>query len=425
MKYHKDKGDSEPYRGYLGASIIGHPCARYLWYNFRACCKEDIPGRIYRLFETGDLEEVRMTSELRAIGCEVHDVDPETGKQFEIIDFGGHFSGHMDGCALGIPEAPNTWHVSEYKTHNAKSFSKLLKEGVRVSKPLHYAQMQIYMHKTGMKRALYLAKNKDTDELYAERIEYDKSFCETLMEKAKRIIFCNDIPPRLSERPDWWECQFCDAHELCHGSDDSVLPLSAINCRQCCHATPKEDGEAHWVCEKDNRSLSVVDQANPCREHLILPGLLDWATPVDHGVTTHGQTYIGFSANEGDLKFVHGGHGFSTHELCIMPRSAIESKMVNCVKTTFDATVDSVTIDNPLDRYPEDACRCCDMALASLSTWWATEYNEEFAPMVPVKTWDTPEFTAAEFEGDRLVVSWKHVVTEGANNKIQVRRGIE
>ena len=46
---------------------------------------------------------------------------------------------------LGIPEAPKTWHVLEFKTHNSKSFAKLEKEGVQKSNPMHYAQMQVYM----------------------------------------------------------------------------------------------------------------------------------------------------------------------------------------------------------------------------------------------------------------------------------------
>ena len=138
--HHKKTGDAEPVRGYLGASIIGHHCERYLWYCFRQCCKPDFSGRMYRLFETGDLEEPRFIRELRAIGCTVHDTD-ENGEQFEVSAFGGHFSGHMDGCALGIPEAPKTWHVLEFKTHNAKSFRGLVKKGVKESKPQHYAQI--------------------------------------------------------------------------------------------------------------------------------------------------------------------------------------------------------------------------------------------------------------------------------------------
>jgi hypothetical protein len=35
VEYHKKRGDFEPVRGYLGASIVGHECERYLWYCFR------------------------------------------------------------------------------------------------------------------------------------------------------------------------------------------------------------------------------------------------------------------------------------------------------------------------------------------------------------------------------------------------------
>ena len=177
--WHKQQGDAEPSRGYCGASEIGHPCERYLWYKIRNCCKEDISGRVYRLFETGDLAESRFVKELRAIDCEVHEVD-EHGNQFAVYAHGGHFSGHMDSAILGIPGAEKTWHVGEFKTHSKKNFTKL-KCGVKNAFPKHYAQMQAYMHKTGMKRALYLAVNKDTDELYAERIHYDKEFSEGLM----------------------------------------------------------------------------------------------------------------------------------------------------------------------------------------------------------------------------------------------------
>ena len=52
------------------------------------------------------------------------------GKQFGVQSCGGHFRGHMDGAAIGLPEAPDTWHVLEFKTHNAKSFADLQKNGV-------------------------------------------------------------------------------------------------------------------------------------------------------------------------------------------------------------------------------------------------------------------------------------------------------
>jgi hypothetical protein len=214
----------------------------------------------------------------------VHDCD-SNGEQFEVIDFGGHFSGHMDGCVRGIPEAPKTWHVTEYKTHNAKSFKKLQKGGVKKSKSMHYGQMQAYMRKTGMKRALYLAVNKDTDELYMERVYYDKEYCDRLFGKARRVISSSDPPPRISERRDYYQCSWCDAKHVCHGTEspDPALPLPDLSCRQCCHATPLLDGEgARWRCE---RLQNEWDPDKPCHHHLILPGMIVFADPTDYGVT--------------------------------------------------------------------------------------------------------------------------------------------
>src|SRR6056297_1806904 len=121
-EHYKKTGDAEPMRNYLGISIIGHHCSRYLWYCFRHCCKEDFSGRMYRLFETGDLEEYRFVKDLRDIGCTVYEVDG-SGNQFAFKGVGGHYAGHMDGCGTGIPEAPETWHVLEFKTHSNKSFN--------------------------------------------------------------------------------------------------------------------------------------------------------------------------------------------------------------------------------------------------------------------------------------------------------------
>ena len=61
----------------------------------------------------------------------------------------------MDSALLGLPEAPKTWHVGEFKTHNQKSFDDLVKRGVEKAKPMHWDQMQAYMGLTGMERALF------------------------------------------------------------------------------------------------------------------------------------------------------------------------------------------------------------------------------------------------------------------------------
>ena len=150
------------WRDHLGASIIGKECERALWYDFRWVTRRAFSGRILRLFETGMREEDRLVRDLRRTGATVLDSDPETGRQWQVTALGGHFGGSMDAVAIGLLEAPNTWHVVEFKTHNRKSFAVLAREGVLSAKPQHAAQMQVYMHLAGITRApaIDLAKRR-------------------------------------------------------------------------------------------------------------------------------------------------------------------------------------------------------------------------------------------------------------------------
>jgi hypothetical protein len=264
---YEDREAATDPRQYLGASVIGHNCAKYLWLSFRLAKREAFEGRMLRLFERGHREETRFVEDLRAIGVTVHDTDPQGG-QWAVSAFGGHFRGHMDGACVGLPEAKAVWHVLEFKTHSAKSFAKLEKEGVIVSKPMHYAQMQVYMLLTGLEKALYLAVNKDTDALYSERFSLDKDVAQRLIDRASSIIFAAEPPLPLSKDPAYFECKWCHMHPICHGTD-----VPAVTCRSCAHATPQESGE--WGCEHYKMApIPFATQQTGCDAHRYIPVLL-------------------------------------------------------------------------------------------------------------------------------------------------------
>jgi hypothetical protein len=291
---YEDRRKAEPDRAYLGASIIGHECDRFLWLAFRGAFRQNFPGRILRLFDTGKREEARIIEELRGIGVTVEGEDP----QISIQACGGHFRGHLDGMGLGIPEAPKTWHVLEFKTHNSKSFAKLEKEGVQKSKPMHYAQMQVYMGCTATTRALYVAVNKDTDDIYTERVRYDLDAFARLMRRAQDIIAAITPPPRCADRPDDFRCKFCDAAEICWPAKGTV-PLPCQSCRTCCHATPEtgEDMDGRWTCAKG----FPMEQGDTCKAHLLIPDLVAWAEAIDAGAD-----WIKFRDRDGGEEWVHG-----------------------------------------------------------------------------------------------------------------------
>ena len=261
---------SEP-SPFVRCSSLGK-CERLQWYQFRWCGEpEAFEARILRIFDTGNVEEDRMVNWLQRAGIDVAPVDPKTGDQFIVSFANGHCKGHTDGEATGIIEAPVTPHLIECKTHNAKSFAQLVKHGVAISKPDHMAQMQIYMHGRGLTRAFYLAKNKDTDDLYAERVKYDPAHAMALEAKAERIATSPRPLARISDDPAFFECRFCHLNQLCH-----IGAAVARNCRTCLHSSPVMDPKypGDWLCARHNRFLALDDQRAGCPNHLFIPDLI-------------------------------------------------------------------------------------------------------------------------------------------------------
>lgn len=289
-------------RPHLGASLIGHACERYLWLTFRWVDRKRFPGRMLRLFETGQLAEARFTANLRRIGVEVHDTTPD-GQQWRVSALGGHFAGSMDGACVGLPEAPKAWHVVEYKTHGDKSFKDLQARGVEKAKPQHWAQMQTYMGLTGMERAFYMAVNKNDDTLYTERLEFDAVDFAKLMSRAERVISANEPPLKCSNDPSWFVCKMCDFHEHCHGE-----AAPQVNCRTCAHSTPMTGADGgQWHCAKMEEahceeSIDESTMRTGCPSHRYIPILLQrFATQQDYvngDVTYTDNTGLPFSNGE-------------------------------------------------------------------------------------------------------------------------------
>lgn len=256
----------------ISVSTLNEECPRKLWYDFRwASPGEKFTGRQLRIFESGNLAEDRWIENLRMIGCEVVDRDPDTGRQITVTACGSHVKGKLDAEILGLPEAPKTIHVGEIKSHNAKSFAALLKDGVKAAKPLHYGQLQTYMYLRGRDRGVYLAVSKDTDELYAERMELDAEFVMRLLARAQQIIDASEPPAKLHEDPDAkmaFACGWCKHRGICH---DGAWPR--MNCRTCIFSSAEADGS--WSCARFSKPLSFEETQVGCPAHLFLPSLID------------------------------------------------------------------------------------------------------------------------------------------------------
>jgi hypothetical protein len=269
---------ADGFREHLGASQIGKDCERALWFDFRWVTRAAWSGRMLRLFDTGQREEQRLVHDLRRTGATVLDFDPATGRQWRVDALGGHFGGSLDAVAIGLLEAPKTWHVLEVKTSATRAFNELRLHGVRHAKPRHYAQIQIYLRLTGITRAMYIVVCKETDEIYIERVPADPAEGTRLLAKAKRVIEAQHPPARISEDPEFWICSLCERRAVCHGE-----AAAERTCRSCQRATPVEGG---WHCARWSWHPSAVEQRAGCPQHLYIPDLVpgEVADAGDHWV---------------------------------------------------------------------------------------------------------------------------------------------
>lgn len=251
----------------LRPSELGHECTRYLYLRYRWMDElQPFSGRLLRLFETGHLQEDRLADDLRRVGAIMHVKDPDDAKKqisMKILD--GHCNGFLDGVGEHIPHASARWILTEMKTHSKASFAQLEKHGVQGSQPKHYAQCQLYMNQHNLPEALYIAVNKDNDELYCEFIEYDERYAESLISKARMIIYSDHMPEKISRNPTFFKCKFCTANAVCH-SDAKPEP----SCRSCVHGKPipnKEASWALWECQLHGHDLDLQEQRDGCPDH--------------------------------------------------------------------------------------------------------------------------------------------------------------
>lgn len=316
VKWYESK--PQEHRPHMGASLIGHECERYVWLTWRWALKPEFKGRILRLFDTGKREEFRLLEELRGIGATVWDVDPQTGDQWRVSACNGHFGGSLDGVAKGVPEAPKSPCVLEFKTHSDKSFNELVKQRVQIAKPQHYDQMQVYMGLMEIDRALYMAVNKNTDDLYTEWVHFDNDRFFILKERAQFLIDLPNPPAKLNEDPAFYICKWCSMWRFCHGG----LAAEA-NCRTCCHATPVENSA--WHCQMHNKNVTTEQQREGCDQHLMIPSLVPFGEPTDGG-----ENWVAYKHRITGTPFVNGPAGiqdygpvFSSKELNNCPGELI------------------------------------------------------------------------------------------------------
>ena len=198
-------------RTYLGLSECGHPCKRYIWYVYNNLKKPVPKGRILRLFQLGNLIETQVYLDLVSSGFTVFDMQ----QKVKFTQGNLNLVGHIDGKIKGLLESSKD-HLWECKSIGSKGWAKLLKEGYEKYSEQYKWQLQFYMLGTGLKRAFVTVYNKDTSELYQERVKLRRKETIKKLNQVFEIIESKTCPEKkLCPRQDYYLAKFCSFKEVC------------------------------------------------------------------------------------------------------------------------------------------------------------------------------------------------------------------
>lgn len=245
----------DDHRTHLGASTIAEDCLNFQWLTFRWADKEDLSGRMYRLFQRGHREEQIVIDYLRNIGATVMDKDPETGEQWRISGVNGHYGGSLDGKVI-MPTSygyGDLQFLLEVKTNGTgTAFTKLTSDGVQMQKPTHYGQQCAYGFESGLTHSLYVNTNKNDDDMHIEIVKLDWDLGRRLREKADRVIASQEPLGKIAKSATHKLCKYCKFVGVCH---DGKAPEKS--CRSCKFASPVENKQ--WHCSKWNAIIPNKD----------------------------------------------------------------------------------------------------------------------------------------------------------------------
>ena len=114
----------------------------------------------------------------------------------------------------------------------------------------------IFHHRTPRYEALFAAINKNTSELYFERVNFDRDFAERLEAKGNHIILSEE-PNEKEFAKDFFKCKWCDHKEVCHEFEEPEK-----NCRTCEYSDLEMEGK--WSCSKKEKQIPEGLQRKGC-----------------------------------------------------------------------------------------------------------------------------------------------------------------
>ena len=205
-------------RAYLGASIVGHECARQIQYDW--WCVPELPARVRLIFDRGHAFESLILAQLTLAGFLFA---PREALGFTALD--GYFAGHADGIVTSGPDLSDAHFVYpaiwECKALNAKNFRAVVRSGFAATFPRYATQVALYQHFLDKPNpALVSCVNADSCETLHLVLPFDATRAKEAIACAQGIIDttrAGDLLPRFTGDPENFQCRICQHRRRCWG----------------------------------------------------------------------------------------------------------------------------------------------------------------------------------------------------------------
>lgn len=252
-----DKALEENYKPRLISGITASRldmCDRKMWFKYRGVKHEVLTAETLRTFEIGHALENSIVGWIEAAGFKV------AMRESEIKNKYGRTLAKIDGIAV----KDGVFYLLEMKTAKDSRYKDMIKNGI----PDYYmGQIQVEMHESAqlskkgnqLTECLYVILNKNTGELFAHVIKYDKTIAEMWLNKAYGAMESEAMPEGAND----WKCKMCEFKTFCNGGE-----LPNINCRTCANVSVK-DGE--FFCDQAG---GLLKDHTACKKHIFHPQLM-------------------------------------------------------------------------------------------------------------------------------------------------------
>lgn len=216
-------------------------CIRALVYQWRGEVAKQPDGRLFFIFNDGELHHKALLEQLERAGIAIH------MKEAPLRDPGLNISGKMDA----LIKMDGHYYVLEIKSINRYGFEEVKRDG---PKEEHIIQLQLYLYyvqnlfKIETKCGIILYKCKDTSRFADFLIDYNENMVQDFFGKLKVIenhLACHTLPDRPYESTSW-QCRYCEYHDICWMSAPASEKIVEITEE----ALTNLIGELIWVKEQ-------------------------------------------------------------------------------------------------------------------------------------------------------------------------------